>query len=93
MKGEIVKLKDGSVYLVKIPETASEGIISLQDSVILELLEKIKKFENILSNEREGLGKHECKNDINCSHRETRKVDGYISECYKCGTIIINMNN
>ncbi len=51
------------------------------------------KIFSILSNEREMLGKHECTKKINCSHKETRKVDGYITECYKCGTIIINMND
>ena len=46
MKTKLIKLSNNSAYMINIPETASEGIISLQDRIILDLLNKLKLIYN-----------------------------------------------
>lgn len=46
MEYKAIPLKDGSVYLLGIPNMATEDEIGYRDKIILELYEKIAALEN-----------------------------------------------
>ena len=48
MKHELVDLGNGQVYVVNIPTNPSEGSISKEDAVILNLWKRIKKAKGEL---------------------------------------------
>ena len=47
MKTELIPIGNGEVYMVSVPEVATEGELSKQDEIILMLHDKLSKFEEM----------------------------------------------
>jgi len=54
MKQRVVDIGDGSIYVINVPETSSEGELSTQDRVILYLHGKLTECESRVKYIEEG---------------------------------------
>ena len=72
MRHEFIHLDSGRIYIVNIPDVASEGIMDERDKIILELYHKINRI---------GLNVNSCKHtwfqDVNTTALQWK--------CSKCG--------